>query len=330
MVSRRQSLICTLAMGCAMFIICLHLLRASPHHALHPSSRHAPQTLPGRLPEVKDYTLTQDRKSRVCAKGPAPFTMQHLRDEFAKFIAVYDNRPRAVNRYGSKMAHQFAMFVAVRYFKPRHIIESGVFKGLGSWMLRQAAPDAQLVLLDPEANHLAYTDRHKDTIYLIQDQFADFGELNFRNMGLDPARTLVYFDDHQNAIKRTRQAHKKGFKLLMFDDNNEIFHVDSTTLKQAISLVLGTNTTEIKYKDDFGQIEGDLDEDDMHNINDTVNSIINTYYEFPFPYNAPAKTGEKLYPDLFWDQIKEKFNMKSTDDHYGHVEFKHVCLVTLK
>ena len=48
------------------------------------------------------------------------------------------------------------MCFTLRYHQPEHIIESGIYKGLGTWMLRQAAPQAQLILIDPAGGKLAY------------------------------------------------------------------------------------------------------------------------------------------------------------------------------
>ena len=38
----------------------------------------------------------------------------------------------------------------LRHARPETIVESGVHIGLGTWILRQAAPHARLILLDPD------------------------------------------------------------------------------------------------------------------------------------------------------------------------------------
>ena len=283
-----------------------------------------------------NYPVLQDTETRICSKGPAPFTLDWLHTEFAQFARVYDKRP-AENRYGTKFAHQFAMWATIRHFQPKHIIESGIFKGLGTWMLRQAAPHAQLILLDPKAEHLEYTDTHPDTKYFIQKDFIDFNQIDFDKLFIDKTQTLIYFDDHQNSIKRVQQAYKKGFRIVMFDDNNEegtySNPLDSTSLRQAISLVLGTNTTEVTHLiDNFGQIREPLTQQHIKVFNETLNRMVEQYYELPFPYQAPKTvyTGPIMFPEFNWYQLKDEFHMVHPDFERAHSEFNHVCLVILK
>jgi hypothetical protein len=94
--------------------------------------------------------------------------------------------------------------------KPTTIIESGIQRGLGTWMLRQASPTARLILLDPGGNRLVYRDAHPDTLYFTLDKFVDFSNINWTALAINVKETLIFFDDHQAEVKRTFQAWKAG------------------------------------------------------------------------------------------------------------------------
>ena len=49
---------------------------------------------------------------------------------------------------------------------------------------------------------LIYRDQNPDTVYRIGKSFTDFVHMEWETFGLDRARTLVFFDDHQNHLKR--------------------------------------------------------------------------------------------------------------------------------
>ncbi|CAA2965628.1 PREDICTED: uncharacterized protein LOC105975834 isoform X2 [Olea europaea subsp. europaea] len=62
--------------------------------------------------------------------------------------------------------------------------------------------------------------------YFAGKDFIDFGSMDWGKMmdkhGIeDLNRVLVFFDDHQNELKRLKQALKAGFKHLVFEDNND-------------------------------------------------------------------------------------------------------------
>ena len=50
---------------------------------------------------------------RTCSKGKG-ISKEWLRQEFAHFIKVYEERPRNDNRLGTKIMHQFALWATVR------------------------------------------------------------------------------------------------------------------------------------------------------------------------------------------------------------------------
>ena len=51
---------------------------------------------------------------------------------------------------GININHGFALWFTARKLRPPVVIESGVYHGLGTWLIRQGAgPDAHIINLDP-------------------------------------------------------------------------------------------------------------------------------------------------------------------------------------
>ena len=159
----------------------------------------------------------------LCKLGEQ-FPRELLRTEFERFAesGIYANRPvRATNRFnvgGTGFFHAFYLWFVVRQLQPLHVIESGAFEGLGTWIIRQAAPSAQIFVLTPAMPKL-YVDRRASTRYFTGRHFLDFSKVDWECVGLNKARTLVFFDDHQSGYRRTLEAFARGFSHLMFDDN---------------------------------------------------------------------------------------------------------------
>jgi hypothetical protein len=121
--------------------------------------------------------------------------------------------------------HLFATWFMVRALKPTHIVESGVFKGLGTWLLEQAAPEARLFCIDPEPGARVYESPR--ATYLTDD---------FARISWDAPRdsTLLFFDDHQDELRRVDEARQLGFRHLIFEDNYPPGQGDCFSLKQAL------------------------------------------------------------------------------------------------
>ena len=142
-----------------------------------------------------------------------------------EFIELYKNRPIINNRGGMLSAHLFWAWFVVRKLKPANIIESGVFKGQGTWLFKQACPEAKIFSIDPVLEQREYID---DTaVYFTED----FSMINWTEY-LDPKDTLVFFDDHQNAYMRLQQMKWMGFIHAMFEDNYPVKQGDCYSLKK--------------------------------------------------------------------------------------------------
>ena len=156
--------------------------------------------------------------------GVSPFR-DEMRARLADFHALYSRRPILENQGGMRAPHLFATWFMVQTLRPTHIVESGVFKGLGTWLLEQAAADAHLYCIEPNPAQIEY--RSARAKYHTRD----FGEIAW---DLPRATTLLFFDDHQNALERVRLARELGFRHLIFEDNYPARRGDCYSLKRAL------------------------------------------------------------------------------------------------
>ena len=140
------------------------------------------------------------------------FTKQDLND----FAKIYSKRPVYINAGGMGAPDVFTLWFTLKKLQPETVIESGVWKGASTWIIRQALPNADIVCLDP-LDVREWIDPSPKTRYKVDYNFADFSELLF---SIDnPETTLAFFDDHFNTYERIQQAHSKGIKHLFFNDN---------------------------------------------------------------------------------------------------------------
>ena len=232
------------------------------------------------------------------------------------------------NTGGTKFAHQFAVWCTVRKLKPLHIIESGIHRGLLSWMLRQAAPKAQLIFIDPKST-LAYKDNHSDTVYITSGNFKDFKYFDWASLKLDFNRTLIYFDDHQSGLVRTLQAYNRGFRYIMFDDNYPL-NGDNFSLKLACYIKFKRlRARDVPYKNNFGRQKRPLEDVDLEMIDVVFDELITHYMEFSLPIssydnNKDRKKGKVTH-----------YTVQNPNEGFGSqpkVLFHNImfCLVTLK
>ncbi|KAL7140153.1 hypothetical protein ABFS83_09G103200 [Erythranthe nasuta] len=169
------------------------------------------------------------------------WTSKDLLKGLEEFVPIYETRPIKNNMYGMGFDHSFGLWFIARWLQPDLMIESGAFKGHSTWVLRQAMPDTPIVSLSPRhpEKYLkkgpAYVDGN--CTYFAGKDFMDFGSMDWgkvmRKHGIkDRSRVLVFFDDHQNELKRLKEALKAGFKHLVFEDNYDTGTGDHYSFRQ--------------------------------------------------------------------------------------------------
>lgn len=160
--------------------------------------------------------------------GTPPWTRSEIIDYLDEFEAIYADRPIKDNKGGMKAPHMFALWFMAKKINPDLIVESGIYKGQSTWLLEKACPEAKLVSIDLNLRYREYISEH------VTYSDKDFVEQGWSEIS---DRSLVFFDDHQNAYKRLQQCKWFGFKHIIFEDNYPILQGDCYSLKKAFSNV---------------------------------------------------------------------------------------------
>lgn len=228
----------------------------------------------------------------IYRKGHRPLSVERIVNELGGFIEAFRRSPSTDNQWGTSIFHQFALWCIIRKIQPKYVIESGIFKGLGTYMLRQSAPNAKIITLDPGQpdSSLVYRDRHNDSLYLTSNKFKDFNSLSKDEWAklVDPERTVVFFDDHQFEVRRLREAKDRGFHHVIFDDNYH-FPEDAISMKQLINILHNNGMTwdmfKYKNRDDASPVT----EQEKKDAADMLDQM-KVYYEFPMMWRGKYKT----------------------------------------
>ena len=160
-------------------------------------------------------------------KNVIKWDRNEILDSLPEFQKLYDSRPIKDNNGGMKSAHMLAMWFIIKNMKPEYIIESGVWKGLGTWLFEKASPSTKIISIDPEPRFREYTSPN------VTYQTEDFLDTDWSHIPKE--NTLVFFDDHQNFIKRLKHAESLGFKKIIDEDNYPSIQGDCYSPKKVIA-----------------------------------------------------------------------------------------------
>lgn len=221
-----------------------------------------------------------------CPQGNDRFTMAELKAALAEFAMMYAKRPVASNMGGVNVNHAFSLWYIAKALKPPVVVESGIWRGQGTWLLRQAVgPDVPIICLDPhdptERGTPYWKDASGKTTYLTGINFVDFSQAAWQNLVPDPASRALAFvalDDHMASTKRVKQALGFGFRRLWYDDNWR--DADCYSFNMVCAPPTSANGT-VPYKDNFGKTSVMLSPA-QHDANvQYLASRLATYFEFP-------------------------------------------------
>ncbi len=132
---------------------------------------------------------------------------EKLLPDLREFSRFYKDRPIKNNHGGGHSPHYFWLWWTIKQLKPVSTIESGVWKGQGSWIIEQT--DSDYMGFDIDLGLREY-----EVCSGVYDH-KDFADMEWRI----EATSLLFLDDHVNHFDRIRQAKELGFKHLIFDDN---------------------------------------------------------------------------------------------------------------
>lgn len=145
-----------------------------------------------------------------------------------EFLEIYRNRPIKNNTGGMKSPHMFNAWYIIKKLQPDIIIESGVWKGQGTWFFENASPNSDIISIDPYPQFREYTSNKAK--YITED----FLSINWSNK-IKTLNSLVFFDDHQSCIERIKHCKKHNLQRMIFEDNYPYNQGDCYSPKKILS-----------------------------------------------------------------------------------------------
>ncbi len=139
------------------------------------------------------------------------FKKKQLNSQFINFLKIYKNRPIQNNYSGMKIDHCYALFCFLKKIKPKNVIESGIWKGQTTWLIKQTLKNVKIFSIDIDMSNREVI--YDDVTYLNKD----ISNYNWSN--LEKHKTVIIFDDHVCFSKRINFLKKNKFKHIIFDDN---------------------------------------------------------------------------------------------------------------
>ena len=76
------------------------------------------------------------------------FKYDNLKYKFKSFLKIYNSRPIKDNTSGMRIDHCFAVYCLLKKIKPTNVIESGVWRGQTTWLIRNTLKKANIFSID--------------------------------------------------------------------------------------------------------------------------------------------------------------------------------------
>jgi hypothetical protein len=203
---------------------------------------------------------------------------EELEEAVVTFYSLARNCPIRQSTGGSGFNAGLELFVTARLLRPPLIIESGVYRGFTTWVLRRADLQAKILSFDIDLSRVR---RAEEGVEYIE---ADISTFDFRTTPTE--NTLCFFDDHVSQVLRIEQAHSWGFTNLIFDDNVPVHALHGDGLPPF-------PTVDMIFHDDF--TEGEL-----------IEWKTETHFQYKVPKVDLVSLRDKIifakrFPDLSWE-----------------------------
>ena len=213
------------------------------------------------------------------------FNKSFLKKNLTPFLEIYKNRPIKNNQSGMKIDHCFALFCFLNKIKPDYIIESGVWKGQTTWLIKRVLKKSKIFSIDIDLSNREVI--YDDVKYLNKD----ISKYNWKK--LNKNKTVIIFDDHVCFSKRLDFIKKNKFKHIIFDDNLPNHHISYYTPKMIYERQYLIKKEFIKYS----------------NIYRLIKFVIR-YFKNEFKGNIKLNFNYKFIKITYPENISEKLNKK--------------------
>ncbi len=263
--------------------------------------------------------------------GKIEWTRDDIKYSIPEFLDLYQQKPIIDNQGGMKAPHMFATWFMLKNINPKNVVESGIWKGQGTWLIEKTLPEANIYSIDLNLSNREYK---SDKVKYFDKDFFDI-DWSFISEKED---TLLFFDDHQNALERIIKGKEIGFKKYIFEDNYPSKQGDCYSLKKAFQHS-GFNPNN-KKKNIKMLIRQFIKPVKLKNIppnskdSDYLKNVLNIYYEFP-PVFKKNKTRwgddwEQNYyptPQPLYDKVEHDY-LKIFEDEA--IFYTWICYARLK
>ncbi len=186
-----------------------------------------------------------------------------------------------------KIDHCFALYCFLKKIKPTHVIESGVWKGQTTWLIKASLKNVKIFSIDIDLSNREVI--YNDVKYLDQDIS------KYKWNKLNKNKTLIIFDDHVCFSRRLDFLKKNQFKHLIFDDNLPNNHISYYTPKMIYENQYLIKREFIKYSN-----VGRLIKFIIRYFKNEFKNKIKVIFKFTFL--------KIIYPELIDKKLKMKFD----------------------
>ncbi len=197
--------------------------------------------------------------------------MNFTENDLKLFINNIYNPRFTGNRGGMGAPDLFSFWFVLNKYQPKVVIESGVWNGISTLLIRKTLPNCKIICLDPRNIPTSGYRDNINTEYYTGHNFKDFKDIDITNYDADDI--LCFFDCHQNAYLRLKQCLDKSINKVFFNDNYPVNCGSHYTIEH-----LKKNDNRLYF----------VDNDDKEKL---LNKFTN-YHIFPNIYPGKIKTGE--------------------------------------
>jgi len=162
---------------------------------------------------VQERQIRMFKQSMVDALSQFPEIVECLPQdrEIRDFISKLKACKIQQDRGGGGFSSAILLWTLARAIYPDLVIESGVFRGFTTWVIRTACPQARQYAFD-----ISFAERQRI------ENGVEYHEADWMSVPVavpEDRASLIYFDDHVDQWRRIREAAGRGFRYLIFDDS---------------------------------------------------------------------------------------------------------------